>query len=306
MASVDVPGSLDSQKSKAKRKSYTREFKLKVVTFYRENNLYQTSKFFSLNTKTVLRWAQDEQKIEKAKQGSKHVEHNRRAMYPEVEAELYREYRQLRKHGLKVKGYWFKVRAKQLLAEKIPEASFLFSDDWFDAFKQCHRISLRRATNVSQKPADDKRGAIQGFHLTIREVAREGEIKGPLGQFQLHQVANMGQTPLPFCFSNGETYADTGDKTVWVRGGASGLEKRQCTAQLTVFADGQPRVKPLLTFRGKGKRISFLEKVSKNDAYLGTVFCLHQTYLSFPSCSYTTIAESKLHSRRTHGVMRGS
>ena len=70
MASVDVPGSLDSQKSKAKRKSYTREFKLKVVTFYRENNLYQTSKFFSLNTKTVLRWAQDEQKIEKGKKAS--------------------------------------------------------------------------------------------------------------------------------------------------------------------------------------------------------------------------------------------
>ena len=249
MVSVNVPGSLDSQKSKAKRKSYTREFKLKVVTFYRENNLYQTSKFFSLNTKTVLRWTQDDQKIEKAKKGSKHIQHNRRAMYPEVEAELYREYRQLRKRGLKVKGYWFKVRAKQLLAEKVPEASFLFSDGWFDAFKQRHRISLRRATNVSQKPADDKRGAIQGFHLTIREVAREGEIKGPLGQFLLHQVANMDQTPLPFCFSNGETYADTGDKTVWVRGGASGLEKRQCTAQLTVFADGQPHVKPLLIFR---------------------------------------------------------
>lgn len=71
----------------------------------------------------------------------------------------------------------------------------------------------------------------------------------------------MDQTPLPFCFTDGETYADTGDKTVWVRGGASGLDKRQCTAQLTVFADGQPRVKPLLIFRGLGKRISLREKV---------------------------------------------
>ena len=40
MASVDG----DSQAVKLKRKSYTREFKLKVVTFYWENNLYQTSK----------------------------------------------------------------------------------------------------------------------------------------------------------------------------------------------------------------------------------------------------------------------
>ena len=77
----------------------------------------------------------------------------------------------------------------------------------------------------------------------------------------MHQIANMDQTPLQFCFSDGPTYAGCGDKTVWVRGGASGLEKRQCTVQLTIFADGKPRLKPLLIFRGKGLRISLREKV---------------------------------------------
>ena len=89
----------------------------------------------------------------------------------------------------------------------------------------------------------------------------EGTKIGPLGKFALSSVANMDQTPLQFCFSDGPTYADTGDKTVWVRGGSSGLEKRQCTVQLTIFADGEPRVKPLLIFRGKGLRISLWEKV---------------------------------------------
>ena len=131
--------------------------------------------------------------------------------------------------------------------------SFHFSDGWFDAFKLRHRISLRRSTNVSQKPADDKLGAVQKFHRTIHQVASKGERKGPLGQFELHQVANMDQTPLPFCFPDGEMYADTGDKTVWVRGGASGLEKRQCTAQLTVFADGKPRGEASPDLQGKGK-----------------------------------------------------
>ena len=73
--------------------------------------------------------------------------------------------------------------------------------------------------------------------------------------------ANMDQTPLPFSFCDGETYADTGEQSVWVRGGGSGLEKRQCTVQLTLFADGEPRVKPLIIFRGKGKRIPFSEQV---------------------------------------------
>lgn len=60
----------------------------------------------------------------------------------------------------------------------------------------------------------------------------------------------MDQTPLPFTFCDGETYADTGEKTVWVQGGQLGLEKHQCTAQLTIFSDGVPRVKPLLIFKG--------------------------------------------------------
>ena len=47
-------------------------------------------------------------------------------------------------------------------------------------------------------------------------------------------------------------------------GGASGLEKRQCIAQLTIFADGEPRVKPLLTFRETGKQITLAEKVHYN------------------------------------------
>ena len=61
------------------RKSYTREYKLEVVRFYRENNLYQTAKRFSLNTKTVRRVA-DEEKINKA---SKRVNHARRYQFPE-------------------------------------------------------------------------------------------------------------------------------------------------------------------------------------------------------------------------------
>ena len=40
----------------------------------------------------------------------------------------------------------------------------------------------------------------------------------------------------------------------------SGLDKRQCTVQLTVFADGIPRIRPLLTFRGQGLRIKNSEK----------------------------------------------
>ena len=39
-----------------------------------------------------------------------------------------------------------------------------------------------------------------------------------------------------------------------------GHDKRQCTVQLTIFADGEPRIKPLLIFKGTGQRIPDREK----------------------------------------------
>ena len=70
----------------------------------------------------------------------------------------------------------------------------------------------------------------------------------------------MDQIPLTFTFSNGPTYADTGERSVWVRGGTCGLQKCQCTVQLAIFADGKPRVKLLLIYWGTGKQIALEER----------------------------------------------
>ena len=103
------------------------------------------------------------------------------------------------------------------------ESSVCFSSAWFDGFKQHNKISLRRATNVSQKPAEDRRGAIQGFHRNIHDIASNGDQTGAVGKFELQQIANVDQPPYHSSLPMGETYADTGDKTVWVKEGTSGL-----------------------------------------------------------------------------------
>ena len=88
--------------------------------------------------------------------------------------------------------------------------------------------------------------------LLLYQAGVERYSGGPLGKWSEHQNASMDQTPLPFTFADGETYSDKGDRSVWVRGGASGWDKRQATVQLKVFADGVARVRPLLIFRGLG------------------------------------------------------
>lgn len=52
-----------STKSSA-RKSYTKDEKLRVVAYYKENdcNCYKTCKFFDINSKNLYRWLKDERK----------------------------------------------------------------------------------------------------------------------------------------------------------------------------------------------------------------------------------------------------
>ena len=116
------------------RKSYTREFKLEVIRFYHNSNLYQTSKHFALNTKTTGRWVADEAKIKKSIKGSKRVKFSHKCRFSKLEEVLYDKYKKLRKQEIKIKGFLFKTKAKQLLEEMEPGMSFKLSNAWFTGF----------------------------------------------------------------------------------------------------------------------------------------------------------------------------
>ena len=75
----------------------------------------------------------------------------------------------------------------------------------------------------------------------------------------------MDPTPLPYVLDGGKTYDKVGAKEVWSQSCQSGLDKRQATVRLTVFADGVTRVRPTLIFRGTGKRIPVGEKNTTTD-----------------------------------------
>ena len=90
---------------------------------------YATSKKFSLNIKTILRWAATKSRIKESKKGSKYIKHTAKGEKHAVEAVLYQEYKEY-------EANWFKLRARQLLSDKNPESNFGFSDGWFTAFKK--------------------------------------------------------------------------------------------------------------------------------------------------------------------------
>ncbi|XP_064398342.1 uncharacterized protein LOC135344968 isoform X3 [Halichondria panicea] len=58
-----------------RRKNYTREEKMLVISWHHENGrkIYQTAKHFLINTKSIIRWLKNEAKIRSSKEGSMRV-----------------------------------------------------------------------------------------------------------------------------------------------------------------------------------------------------------------------------------------
>ena len=147
----------------------------------------------------------------------------RKARFPEAEKQLHGEFLKMRSEGKAVKRWWFSAQARQLIAEE-----FKFSDRWFNGFCRRYRISLRRETLTTQKSPAELKKSIEMFHGKLPRERRRGT-------FSLANIANMDQTPLPFVMDDDKTYNKTGSKEIWCTSGLSGLEKRQCTVQLTIL-----------------------------------------------------------------------
>lgn len=242
------------------RKSYTKEFKLKVIEYFKDlsldnvkNRIIETAKHFGIDESNVRRWVKTEVKLQETPKGSKSHGSGRKSLYPEMERQLHREFLEIREDGLKAKSWWFKSRAAELA-----EPEFKCSRGWFNNFKKRHNLSYRAPTSGAQNPPDAKIEAFNSFHKFIRKNASK-DCTDPNGRYKL--VANMDQSPLPFDLNKGKTYETTGTTKVWCRTKKSGLDYRQATLQCCIFSDCVKRIKPLVIFRGTGQRIPFSEKV---------------------------------------------
>ena len=254
-ARENIAGSVDS------KKSFSREKKLSVLTWMRNKKASkgEIARHFGLpHHNYISRCLVQEQKLLQESRGARSIGSGRKAQWPQLEERLHAEFRTKPDAGIKVQGWWFVTRAKQLVRELYSEKvgdddtiPFKVSMHWFRRFQSRWNVSLWAMTNRGQEEPERKLALVRKFHTDIRSA----------GEFEKKNIANMDQTPLPFDLNVGKTYAEKGSKTVWCRSvGGSGMNKRQATVQLTIYADGEPRVKPLIIFRATGQRITQQEK----------------------------------------------
>lgn len=260
-------------------RSYTIGYKLRVLSFWfgknipdgptkmREPTRLEAAKYFKIPPSNLTRWKKDERegKFEGPKAGQRRGgSGGRQRTWKEMERELYTEFLKRRGMGRVVRRGWFRRISFELFQKTYPEkhtSLFKFSNGWFRGFLRYHHISLRFVTNTASRlPADFASAILHWMQFNRRNSQLRGDNEmglgdspATIGRYRLQNICNMDQTPLPFEYLEGQTYSPIGAKTIWVQSSKSnGWDKRQGTIQLTVFADGIPRVKPLVFFRGKG------------------------------------------------------
>jgi len=351
------------------QRSYSREFKITVLEWWFHHRIPQSVTEFNrqglrapllkevaarylVPISTLQSWRANQDKIIASKKGSrKSKTAAQRCHWPELEADLYEKYRKRREERKAVRRNWLMRQACESYTQCYGEPSansqleeFRFSNGWLFGFLGRHAITLRFATNKSQKipenylqsilswlrfnrpnsqplPTpllfdpehtvgqshlaipeglaslegqnlnnirrifsaqrviwDNRSGfganqvGIRGISSGMAEISVEhhlGDYNETVGRYLLDSICNVDETPLPFEFLDGQTYADKGSRSVQVKASNSGWDKRQATLVLTIFGSGRPRVRPLIIFKGKekyeGRRSQFYQQKREQE-----------------------------------------
>jgi hypothetical protein len=117
-----------------------------------------------------------------------------------------------------------------------------------------YKITKQARSNKKHDSLQSRLPKIQEFHrYFIYGVQRSLPQRCPkYGRFPGYLMFAMDQVPIPFLISSKYTLNMKGHRCWAALPGEAGLDKRQMTLQLTIRAEGDQIVKPVLIMRGEG------------------------------------------------------
>lgn len=265
-------------------RTYSQRQKIRVLTYlehhqiplrapgkFRKPTQQEAEDQFNIPRRTISEWARKKKEIE-----GTGINTSRRAQapaggtesqcwWPELEEKLYKDFLECRGQGRMVRRGWFRIQAGFRFCELYPDVDplvFHFSNGWFAGFLGRNRISLRSVTKKAQKiPIEYQTLVINWLRFNRRNsqprlpMFLQTILQTPVSRFEESNICNLDETPIPFEYLEGKTYDTVGEKTIWAKASQNGWDKRQASLVLCVFADGVPRVPPMIIFRGKGERL---------------------------------------------------
>ena len=139
------------------------------------------------------------------------------------------------------------------------------SQKWYSRFLQRHRLSLQKPKRHQKIPLEEVHQAVYNFHSYIRRASRWAPKRGPMGAFTPKDICNMDESPL-------NLFGDQSKLTVNDINTSNDIErcisnKRFCSLILTVFAEDNSRIGPVLLFKGKGKIFNYYTSIHEQFRY---------------------------------------
>jgi hypothetical protein len=232
---------------------------------YRRPTQKEAAAYFQVKQQTISRWwKQDLVQIEQEKQPY-------HPKWPQLENQLFQDFIQLRLQQRAVTTAWFRKRAKDIFLASASSGElahlFTFSNGWWAGFRKRYNIVKRRVTKRATQQPEAYREICGSFCRFIRRVQHNEQIAplrepttikmdvenillSPKRRFSNRYILNVDETPIPYTNDSQSTWEILGSKTISVKTARSGWEKRQATAILYIFGDGECRLNPTIIFKG--------------------------------------------------------
>ena len=239
---------------------------------------------YNIDKSQVYRWIKQREQIKKnalSKNKNQQRDRKQKGRFARAEAEVFMQFKACRAVGKRVGPSWLKQAARREVRKAyagtpMQEESKLFGakTGWITRFCSRWKICLRRKTNVKRTPIEERVGKIRRYFALFR--VRLCSFRGKPGydvKWSLWPMKNrwsLDQVPAGF-FAPTSTYELKGARRVHIASNGSADSHRECTLQVCIRAyknsslprHGQPKL--VIAFKGKGKRISDVEKNQYNE-----------------------------------------
>ena len=187
--------------------------------------------------------------------------------YNDLYPELLSQFMTARSKGHHVNFNWLWSRARVIYREQQRDEIVFLKKHVITGFLKRFNIKMRCRQRNKRLTKEAFRDDLRKWHALTRErlirTGRGDSYDGKWGRFLPKQRFNVDQTPMPFVIDTKRTYEQIQYKhteKIWIAQPGSGLNKRQCTIQITRAAGEQPRI--AIIFRGAGKIVRADEKLA--------------------------------------------
>ena len=244
-----------------RRKTYPKKLKRSVVReIYLNPGMPMSSiaTTFGIPTSNVSRWYQESFDIDfwsTCRKPRQKVEE--RAQFCEAERELNERFLHRRKVlGFFVDGHWLRHEMRKFLKVFRPPGwkTFSYSNGWLSRFCTRYRISSQARTDHKSQSVEYRVGQVTNFISEYLDTQKSGPaVDSVFGRFSPDRHWHVDQIPMPFSFPRTRSLNPIGTPCLIKGLGSSALSKRQCSIHLTIRAQGEQIVPPVIIFAGLGK-----------------------------------------------------